>query len=113
MAKVAKWYIKDGKRIPVYEDPRTQKRETIFKVKVDPKRVGDLSSHALDTVFNATKLERYVNAFIEEYVGKKKQDAAADVVEIRKIIKELEFSLNSVKSAFMRVDAPHDEMSVR
>lgn len=110
------YYIKDGKRIRVtkrmHDREVARARRDLFKHTLDPNRAGDLSSHAMKLVKDAARMSEFVEAFITEYTGKKKQNAASDALEIKKLIKSCEYELMSVKSAFMPVDGLHDELSM-
>lgn len=110
------YYIKDGKRIHVtkrmHDREVARARRELFKHTLDPNRAGDLSSHAMKLVKDAARMSEFVEAFIVEYTGRKKQDAARDAIEIKKLIKSCEYELMSVKSAFMPVDGLHDELSM-
>lgn len=109
------YYIKDGQRIRVtkrmHDREVARARRDLFKHTLDPNRAGDLSSHAMKLVKDAARMSEFVEAFITEYTGRKKQDAARDALEIKKLIKSCEYELMSVKSAFMPVDGLHDELS--
>ena len=102
------WYIKDGARVPVtvkeHKKQVAKTKRTIFNDCFSHSKAGMLQSSSKALKSDADLLDSYMIAFVNEFTGSKKAQAASDAIEIKKIIGKMKRRLDEIDDVFKHVD---------